>query len=89
MEPLYREGDIVVFSPNRTVRSGTDCFVRLERDNETTFKRVELEEDPAAREGEGASIRLVALNPLYGQRRVSREDVAFMCPAVSVTRRIG
>ena len=86
MEPQYREGDIVVFSPNRTVKSGLDCFVRLERDGETTFKRVELE---GAGGGEGAKIRLVALNPLYGERTVAREDVAFMCPAVSVTRRIG
>ena len=86
MEPLYREGDIVVFSPGRTVKSGMDCFVRLERDGETTFKRVELAGEG---EGEGAMIRLVALNPLYGKRAVAREDVAFMCPAVSVTRRIG
>ncbi len=86
MEPLYREGDIVVFSPNRAVKSGLDCFVRLERDGETTFKRVELEGEG---DGEGAKIRLVALNPLYGERMVAREDVAFMCPAVSVTRRIG
>jgi repressor LexA len=86
MEPAYREGDIVVFSPSRVVKSGMDCFVRLERDSETTFKRVTLEGDA---ENAGAAIRLVALNPLYGERVVSREDVAFMCPAVSVTRRIG
>ena len=86
MEPLYREGDIVVFSPNRVVNSGMDCFVRLERDSETTFKRVLLESEG---EKEGAMIRLVALNQMYGERIVAREDVAFMCPGVSVTRRIG
>ncbi len=86
MEPLYKEGDIVVFSPNRVVKSGLDCFVRLERDSETTFKRVMLESEG---EKEGAMIRLVALNQMYGERVVPREDVAFMCPAVSVTRRIG
>lgn len=86
MEPLYQEGDIVVFSPNRVVKSGMDCFVRLERDSETTFKRVVLESDG---EKEKALIRLVALNQMYGERVVPREDVAFMCPAVSVTRRIG
>lgn len=87
MEPDYREGDIVVFSPGRAVKSGMDCFVRLERDGETTFKRAML--DAPSPDDAGAIIRLVAINPLYGERRVAREDVAFMCPAVSVTRRIG
>jgi repressor LexA len=40
MLPEYREGDVVIFSPIRVVRSGMDCFVRLERDHESTFKRV-------------------------------------------------
>src|SRR6185295_16344626 len=35
MMPLYREGDIVVFSPERDTKDGDDCFVRLERDDET------------------------------------------------------
>jgi phage repressor protein C with HTH and peptisase S24 domain len=43
MEPLYREGDIVVFSPNRPVANGMDCFVRIEPDSESTFKRVYFE----------------------------------------------
>lgn len=43
MAPEYREGDVVVFSPERTARSGADCFVRFERDAETTFKRVFFE----------------------------------------------
>lgn len=43
MAPEYREGDIVVFSPEREARSGDDCFVRFERDAETTFKRVFFE----------------------------------------------
>lgn len=81
MLPEYREGDIVVFSPNRPLKSGMDCFVRLERDQETTFKRVKLEGAAGAER-----IRLVALNPAYAERVLEREDVAFMCPAVSVTR---
>ncbi|MBY0313389.1 MAG: helix-turn-helix domain-containing protein [Phycisphaerales bacterium] len=84
MLPEYREGDVVVFSPNRPVKNGMDCFVRLERDQETTFKRVVLE-GPEGSE----RIRLVALNPAYAQRVLEREDVAFMCPAVSVTRAVG
>src|SRR5690606_20908214 len=46
MEPEYREGDVVVFSPLADVSDGCDCFVRLEPDHESTFKRVYL--DPSA-----------------------------------------
>lgn len=81
MLPDYREGDIVVFSPARVVKSGMDCFVRLERDHETTFKRVVIEE-------EAGMVRLVALNRSFAERVVAREDVAMMCAAVSVTRKV-
>lgn len=43
MLPDYREGDIVVFSPMRDLRDGMDCFVRLEPDHQSTFKRVFFE----------------------------------------------
>jgi SOS-response transcriptional repressor LexA len=43
MEPEYGEGDVVVFSPAAPVTDGCDCFVRLERDGESTFKRVFFE----------------------------------------------
>lgn len=98
MLPDYREGDIVVFSPARTVSSGMDCFVRLERDEQTTFKRVFLEGGIESASDEGAEgvgeeraewIRLVALNSAYAERRVRREEVAGLYAAVSVTRRIG
>jgi SOS-response transcriptional repressor LexA len=46
MEPEYHEGDVVIFSPQRDVRDGSDCFVRLEHDAETTFKRVYFERAP-------------------------------------------
>jgi SOS-response transcriptional repressor LexA len=82
MLPTYREGDIVVFSPARPVKSGMDCFVRLERDGETTFKRVAIDE-------EAGTIRLIPLNAEFPERVVGREDVALLCAAVSVTRRIG
>ncbi len=56
MEPEYREGDIVIFSPMVDAVEGTDCFVRLERDDETTFKRVffALGGEAGAGGGEGA-----------------------------------
>jgi phage repressor protein C with HTH and peptisase S24 domain len=43
MEPRFREGDIVVFSPAAEVHSGDDCFVRFADPHETTFKRVFFE----------------------------------------------
>lgn len=85
MAPQYAEGDIVVFSPARAVRDGSDCFVRLEPDHETTFKRVRFE-----RSNDGAElIRLEPLNPAYPARVVERERVAGLYAAVSVTRAVG
>lgn len=75
MQPAYAEGDIVVFSPLADVIDGSDCFVRLEPDHETTFKRVFLD-DTAGR------IRLQPLNPAYQPRTVDREQVAGMFRAV-------
>jgi repressor LexA len=43
MEPKFKEGDIVVFSPAVEVRSGDDCFIRFAMPHETTFKRVFFE----------------------------------------------
>lgn len=82
MEPAYKEGDIVVFSPARLVESGMDCFVRLEPDSETTFKRVYFEE------GEDGSerIRIQPINNSYRAMVVGREEVAGLYAGVSVTR---
>ncbi len=81
MEPDYRAGDIVVFSPAVEVRSGMDCFVRLEPDHESTFKRVFIEGDAGEER-----IRIVALNTRYAERVVERERVAGMYAGVSVIR---
>jgi repressor LexA len=43
MEPNFKQGDIVVFSPAAEVRNGDDCFVRFSLPHETTFKRVFFE----------------------------------------------
>lgn len=45
MEPKYRQGDIVIFSPAAEVHSGDDCFIRFIMPHETTFKRVFFEND--------------------------------------------
>ncbi|MEM9415013.1 MAG: S24 family peptidase, partial [Planctomycetota bacterium] len=75
MQPGYHEGDVVVFSPLADVVDGCDCFVRLEPDHETTFKRVFLDE-------EAGRIRLQPLNPAFEPRTVDREQVAGMYRAV-------
>jgi len=81
MAPDYREGEIVVFSPMLPTPSGSDCFVRLERDNETTFKRVYFEEA-------GARLRLQPINAKYPPRVVEREDVTGLWAAAYVMRKV-
>ena len=49
MEPKFKEGDIVVFSPATQVTNGDDCFVRFSQPHETTFKRVFFEADDKVR----------------------------------------
>ena len=88
MAPEYVEGDVVVFSPERDAQDGSDCFVRLERDGETTFKRVYFERGAGEDEGE-AIIRLQPLNARYPAKRVRREEVAGLYAAVSVIRAVG
>lgn len=81
MEPAYRQGDLVIFSPMLPTPSGSDCFVRLERDNETTFKRIYFEADDAL-------IRLQPLNNAYAPRTVPREDVTGIYAAAYVMRKV-
>lgn len=85
MLPDYREGDIVIFSPARDVASGSDCFVRLEPDHESTFKRIYFEQGPQGRE----FIRMQPLNPAYPPRVLPREEIAGLYAAVRVMRTIG
>ena len=49
MEPRFREGDIVIFSPAAEVHNGDDCFIRFTDPHETTFKRVFFEADKKVR----------------------------------------
>lgn len=75
MHPKYEEGDIVVVSASAKVADGDDCFVRLEPDHESTFKRVYFDES-------AGTIRLQPLNPDFPPRIVKREDVAGLYRAV-------
>ncbi|HYE02483.1 MAG TPA: LexA family transcriptional regulator [Phycisphaerales bacterium] len=85
MAPDYREGDIVIFSPARPVKTGCDCFVRLEPDHQTTFKRIYFESAP-----DGSQlIRLQPLNSSYPPQLLPRESIAGLYAATSVTRAVG
>ncbi len=84
MEPIYFEGDIVVFSPLKALASGQDCFARIEPDHSTTFKRVFFEKNPAGLD----VIRLQPLNNRYPPSVYLREQVAGLYAAVNVIRKI-
>ena len=76
MTPKYREGDIVIFSPAASPRSGDDCFVRF-ADGHTTFKRAFFESD----KGE-AVIRLQPRNEKYRAQTSRSEEVTGLYKAV-------
>ena len=74
MEPIYHEGDIVVFSPNTDAEGGDDCFVRFTGDGGTTFKRVYMDDED--------TIRLQPLNSKHPAATARREEVTGLWPAV-------
>jgi len=80
MEPEFHEGDIVVFSPNAPVRSGDDCFVRLDEEGGTMFKRY-YQDSPG-------SIRLQPLNSKYPAEIYPSERLTGLWPAVQRIRRL-
>src|SRR3954471_2593149 len=76
MTPKYREGDIVIFSPAASPRSGDDCFVRF-ADGHTTFKRAFFESDKGQE-----VIRLQPRNEKYRAQIVSGEELTGLYKAV-------
>jgi repressor LexA len=77
MSPKYRPGDIVIFSPAATPKSGDDCFIRFE-DGKTTFKRVFFESDDQG----NANIRLQPRNEKYRPQTVESSQVSGMYRAM-------
>jgi len=75
MQPKYQPGDIVVCSASAKIEDGCDCFVRLEPDHDSTFKRIYLDEA-------AGTIRLQPLNPDFPPVIVDREQVAGLYRAV-------
>jgi SOS-response transcriptional repressor LexA len=76
MTPKYREGDIVIFSPAATPKSGDDCFVRF-ADGHTTFKRAFFESDKGQE-----VIRLQPRNEKYRAQVVRGEELTGLYKAV-------
>ena len=82
MAPKYREGDIVVFSPNTAAHDGQACFVRFADTGETAFKAVYLDDD------DEGMIRLQPLNPAHAAQRVSRDRINGLYPAIYRIERV-
>ena len=74
MEPDYRQGDVVVFSPNTPADNGNDCFVRFGGAGGTTFKRYYQDDERI--------IRLQPLNSRYPSQTYPLEDVTGIWPAL-------
>ncbi len=81
MDPDYREGDVIVFSPAKAPSEGDDCFARLLPDHHTTFKRVFFEAD--------GRVRLQPLNPAFAPQVVEPDAIAGLYPAVYRLQRLG
>ncbi len=75
MEPKFKEGDIIIFSPKVEVKSGDDCFVRFASPHETTFKRVFFEPNDTV-------IRLQPRNEKYAPKMVEGKRINGMYRAI-------
>lgn len=84
MEPLYRPGDLVVFSPARPALSGADCFIRTGPAGagraEGVFARVSFE-------GAGP-VSAHPLNIAHPTLVLPRRKIAGLHPAITVIRSI-
>ena len=83
MMPRYRDGDVVIFAPSVSPRSGDDCFVRFD-DGKTTFKRVFMETDEM---GE-AVLRLQPRNEKYRAQVVISQKIVGLFRAIYRYERI-
>jgi repressor LexA len=79
MEPKFREGDIVVFSPAAQVNAGDDCFIRFAEPHETTFKRVYFEDN---------NVRLQPRNDKYPPMIIEGKRINGMYRAIAKVERL-
>ncbi|MBN2020640.1 MAG: helix-turn-helix domain-containing protein [Sedimentisphaerales bacterium] len=80
MEPKFKEGDFVVFSPQAQVVNGDDCFIRFTSPHETTFKRVFFEQND--------SIRLQPRNEKYAPITVENNKINGLYRAIAKVERL-
>jgi SOS-response transcriptional repressor LexA len=80
MEPEFRAGDRVVFSPNNEPRNGDFVVARLAEDGGVMFK-VFHQTGP-----NGQIIQLKSLNPNYQTIEYKREEFRFIYPAIEFKR---
>jgi len=79
MKPLYRRGDVVVFSPALPPACGDDCFVRFAGGG-TTFRRYYQDDQEV--------IRLQPINSEYPPQYCRREEVTGLWPALLCQHRL-
>ncbi len=80
MEPLYCQGDVVVFSPALPAASGQDCFVRFADGGATTFRRYYEDSDGV--------IRLQPINSEHPPRYCRRDEITGLWPALVCQHRL-
>jgi repressor LexA len=83
MTPKYREGDIVIFSPAESPRSGDDCFIHLSG-GQCAFKRIFFE---SADDG-SPSVRLQPRNETHRPQIVNSEQIAGVYKAIYRYQRV-
>jgi repressor LexA len=95
MSPTYVPGDLVIFSPARTLTSGMDCWVMFDgqdRHDRTAFTRVYLEEPVGERDRTGQTVggvaRLQPLNGRYPPVVIGLERLVRVCPLAGLLRTI-
>lgn len=70
MEPLFRDGDLLVLMPSERVHNGCIAVVRLATDG-VLVRRMEVRED---------KFRLVPLNPRYEVEELACEQISWAYP---------
>lgn len=77
MSPRIEDGDVIIVSPKREVRSGDICVIRV--NDEDTLKKVNFE---------NGYVHLVPLNHNYEPVSVKKKDVAFVWRVVKVIKNV-
>jgi len=77
MSPRIEDGDVIIISPKREVRSGDICVIRV--NDEDTVKKVIFED---------GYVHLIPLNHDYEPVSVKKKDVSFVWRVVKVIKNI-